>query len=102
MNLHKKQHAVFSVWEHKVGDRKPKSRRGRRLCCLCMDSASLRLHWTVICVLERVPAGCDVVGIRVSTCWFETVALRWWTRVCPLQERLEHLLGVDKFRLLWV
>lgn len=37
-----------------------------RLCCLKMDVVSVRLHRTVICVLERVPAGCDVVWMRVK------------------------------------
>lgn len=66
---------------------------------MCVDAADLWLHRTVICVLERVPAGCDMVGIRVSTRWSEAMTLCRWRRFVP---RREHLLGVDKFRRLWV
>lgn len=60
---------------------------------MCTDAAPLCLHWTVIRVPERVPAGHDVVGIRVSTCWPEDVALRRWTRFVPGGGRLEHLFA---------
>lgn len=102
VNLHKKQHAAFSVWKHKVGDRKSKSRRGQHLCCLCMDAASLRLHRTVICVLSG-----SQLGVMWSGLGSAPVGPRPWLSAggrgfVPCRGRLKHLLGVDKFRLLWV
>lgn len=61
-----KQHTAFNVWKHKVGDRKSKSRRGRRLRCVqhpfgftglwsvCWIGSQLGVMWSG---LGSAPAG---------------------------------------------
>lgn len=64
-----------------------------------ISSASLDCD---LSMLERVPAGCDVVWIRVGTCWSEAAALRRWTRFVTGRGGLSICSRADEFRLLWV